>query len=318
MLERSRGIIFALGACFVWGLIFIVPQFLEDFTSIEVAMGRYFFYGIASLAIFCREWLAGMCRYPRFVWIKAARLAVVASFGYYIWLVMALRYATPAVCALVLGISPIAIAFYGNWTQKECSYRSLMLPSFLILLGLVIINAPHLTASESPYEFLLGIICSLMCLTSWSWYVVANSRFLKEHPEISGGEWSSMLGVTTLGWVGVFGLVFGLLPTGQIDMQKFMHLDASLMTFLVGCAILGLVCSWVGAFLWNRASFYLPVSLAGQLTIFETIFGLVFVFMLEQRLPPPTELGGIMLLLGAVIYGIRQSGQPYHAQHTVA
>lgn len=28
-----KGIAFALGACFIWGLIFIVPQFMNGFTS---------------------------------------------------------------------------------------------------------------------------------------------------------------------------------------------------------------------------------------------------------------------------------------------
>jgi len=39
-------------SCFIWGLIFIVPQFMSGFSPIEIALGRYFFYGIASLLIF--------------------------------------------------------------------------------------------------------------------------------------------------------------------------------------------------------------------------------------------------------------------------
>ena len=57
------------------------------------------------------------------------------------------------------------------------------------------------------------------------------------------------------------------------------------MSFLIGCATLGLLCSWVGASLWNKASVFLPVSLAGQLMIFETIFGVLFVYMLNQQMP---------------------------------
>lgn len=315
MSDRLKGISFALTACFIWGFIFIVPQFMEGFTAVEVAFGRYTFYGVASLAILLQARLCGRCSYPLPILARAFGMGLVASFGYYIFLVLALRWTTPAVCTLVLGVAPIAIAFYGNWKVKECTYSSLILPSVLIAIGLVIINAPHLSASESPTEFLLGLVCCILAMMSWTWYVVANAGFLKAHPEVSGNDWSTLLGVSALCWAGIFALVLGFLPTDQFEFEKFRELDDGMITFLIGSAVLGFLCSWVGAFLWNRASVYLPVPLAGQLTIFETIFGLLFVYTLEQRLPPPVETIGIVLLLGAVIYGIRQSSQllPQHA-----
>jgi drug/metabolite transporter (DMT)-like permease len=139
-----KGITFALSACFIWGLIFIVPQFMTGFTSIEVALGRYFLYGIISSLIFCKDKFQGACSYGKDIWIKALYFSLISTIGYYTSVVLALRYSTPAVCALILGISPISIAFYGNWKQKETTFRSLIFPSLLILIGLVIINIPHL------------------------------------------------------------------------------------------------------------------------------------------------------------------------------
>lgn len=57
--------------------------------------------------------------------------------------------------------------------------------------------------------------------------------------------------------------------------------------------------------MWNKASTLLPVSLAGQLMIFETIFGVIYVFILNWQAPSFLETFGIILLLGAVIHGIR-------------
>ena len=54
-------------------------------------------------------------------------------------------------------------------------------------------------------------------------------------------------------------------------------------------------------------------SFAGQLTILETVFGLILIYILEQRLPPVVESIGIVLFLAAIIYGIRQSAQPHAA-----
>ena len=79
-----------------------------------------------------------------------------------------------------------------------------------------------------------------------------------------------LLGMGTFFWVGVFAF------TGDFSLGN----NFTQVSFLGGCAILGILCSWVGTYLWNRASLLLPVALAGQLTIFETIFGILFFYAL--------------------------------------
>lgn len=300
-----KGIVYALGACFIWGLIFVVPQFMTGFSSIEITLGRYFFYGIISSLIFFKSFCQKTCRHSQAIWIKALYFSLVSTIGYYTFVVLAMRYSSPAICALILGVSPISIAFYGNWQQKETSYRSLMIPSLLILVGLVIINIPHLKSNSEPSFYLLGLICSFLALAAWSWYVVANARFLKHHPKVHSSDWSTLIGVATLFWVFAFAIILGLFFENQLHMEKYFNPSEELRNFLIGSAILGLLCSWVGAFLWNKASLYLPVSLAGQLTVFETIFGVLFVYIVDQTLPSPVESIGIVILLAAVIYGIR-------------
>ncbi len=285
------GVIYALSACFIWGLIFVVPIFMQGYGPMEIALGRYLFYGVISAFVFLKR----RCRYPMAIWLKALYFSLASSFAYYTFVILAVRFASPAICALILGLSPITIALYGNWREKECSYRSLIIPSVLILVGLFMINIPHLNHDASAH--MLGILYASFALLSWSWYVVANSRFLKKHPEVNSGDWSILLGVGTLVWVGVFAF------TGDFSGgEKFTQ-----FSFLGGCAILGILCSWVGTYLWNRASFLLPVALAGQLTIFETIFGILFFYALQQSLPPALECAGIVLFLIAVLWAMRAS-----------
>ncbi len=304
-----KGIFFALAACFIWGLIFVVPQFMNGFGAIEIALGRYLVYGMISLFFLLRERLRGRSYYPISIWIKALKLSFASTMGYYIFVILALRHASPAICALILGISPITIAFYGNWKQKDCSFKLLILPSMLILLGLIIINVPFLINSTSISGYALGMLCSFSALISWSWYVVANSQFLKNHPEVQSGHWSTLLGVSALFWVGIGSFIAEVFFGNELQLDKYLIWDSALINFLSGCLILGLLCSWLGAFLWNRASLYLPVSLAGQLTIFETIFGLLFVYALDGRLPPFLEGIGILMFLAAIAYGIRTTSQ---------
>lgn len=300
-----KGIAFALSACFIWGLIFIIPYFMGNYSSIEIALGRYLFYGAISLLLL----LKARCRYPLSVWIKALYLSFLS--GYYLWVVLAIRYASPEICALVLGTSPITIALYGNWTQKEGNFKLLILPSFLILIGLIMINVPHIIMTNSPLEYAIGLIFSFLSLASWTLYVVLNSRFLKNNPLIGSNDWATIQGVATLFWVIICGLACSIFLWDELDVQKYFTWNQSTMSFLIGCATLGVFCSWVGAALWNKASIFLPVSLAGQLMIFETIFGVLFVYTLHQQMPSLMEGGGIILLIGAVIYGIRAlSPQP--------
>ena len=310
-----KGIVFALSACLIWGLIFIIPQFMKSFNAIEIALGRYGFYGSLSLLLLFRARLKGLCRYPLSIWINALYLSFLS--GYYIWVIFAIRYASPAICALILGTSPITIAIYGRWKQKEGSLKSLILPSIMILIGLMMINAPHIMITHSPIEYALGLICSLIALSSWSIYVVLNSRFLKNNPQINSNDWATVQGVTTFVWAFVCGVGCILLFWEQVDMARYFRWNDDVKGFLVGCAVLGIFCSWVGAALWNKASVCLSISLAGQLMIFETIFGIVFVYMLDQQLPPLLECGGIVLLVGAVIYGIRTLS-PQASMQTIA
>lgn len=296
----SKGIAYALAACLIWGLIFIVPQFMTSFSPIEIATGRYLVYGMISLIIL----ISSRARYSFKLWKRAFLFSVLYSFGYYVFVVLSVRYATPAICALILGISPIAIAYYGNWRKRECTNKSLFLPSFLILIGLLLVNLPHIMTTAAPSTFLTGLLCAACAMGIWSWYVVDNSDFLKR-AEIQSSDWSTLIGVATLFWVAVFIISARLFSEGEFNVIKFTTLGPELTAFMAGSAILGIMCSWVGCFLWNKASLYLPVSLAGQLTIFETIFGLCFVYMLEQRIPPALELLGVISMLSAIVYGIR-------------
>lgn len=299
----KRGIFFALLACFIWGSIFIIPQYMQGFTSIEIALSRYLFYGLISLLLY---FLQRITSYPRAIWYKALYLSATSTIVYYLFVVLSLRFATPAICALILGISPITISFYGNWKRREISFTKLLFPSLLILIGLAVINMPPLLKSHSPSTFLLGVLCSFSALASWTWFAVENSLFLKKHPEIPSSDWSTLMGVATLLVVITATLLCLLFFPSQISFHKYTTLNSDLIHFLIGSALLGIFCSWIGAYLWNRACTVLPVSLAGQLTLFETIFGVLFIYALNREFPPPLECIGIALLLGAILFGIRQ------------
>jgi drug/metabolite transporter (DMT)-like permease len=303
-----KGISFALGALFIWAFIYVVPQFITGFSSIEIALGRYLVYGIISVLLFLRSKSKGGCNFSRDVWIKALYFSLICTIGYYTFLVLALRYSSPAVCALILGTSPITTAIYGNWMQKEISFKKLILPCILIFAGLIIMNFPNINThvEEHAINYFFGLVCSVFALAAWTWYVEANSRFLKENPEVPSSDWCTLIGIGTLFWVVLFTIVLALFFENQLHFDKYIVYNSDMLSFIIGSLILGIFCSWVAEYLWNEASLFLPVSLAGQLTIFETAFALLFVYLIEQRPPVYIEVAGMGLQLFGILYGIQQ------------
>jgi drug/metabolite transporter (DMT)-like permease len=190
--------------------------------------------------------------------------------------------------------------------KKECRFRTLIIPSLLILFGLILINVPYISMSSSITEFLFGIFCALVSLSAWSWYVVDNAHFLSQNPDLKSGDWATMIGVTTLVWVAIMSVVC----SPAIEFSKFWTPGQPLLHFIIGSLILGSLCSWLGAYLWNIASLRIPVTLAGQMTIFESIFGLLFIYSINRHTPPPLECLGIAFLLGAILYGINSKKVP--------
>ena len=56
--------------------------------------------------------------------------------------------------------------------------------------------------------------------------------------------------------------------------------------------------------LWNAATRRLPMSLGGQLIVFETLFACAYAYLNEQRLPGPVEALAIVLLTVGVLWAI--------------
>lgn len=311
------GFLFALGACFVWGLIFVIPDFLADFSSFEVAVGRYFSYGVLSTILLLRKGTTKIRTIPLKAWGVALLFGLVSNFLYYIGVVIGLRYASAPVTVLIMGMCPILVALYGNWQGKECSYRSLVIPCLWMIGGLVLVNISEIdwTFGEgSPKDYLLGLIAVVGSLLCWSWYAVHNARFLKKNTDVPRSDWSTLLGVSTFAWVLMTIPIIGWLGGKEyIDFAKFTQINPDSLRFFGCISILGIVCSWLGCYLWNQASSHLPISIMGSFIIFETIFGLIFVYLFDLRFPSFLEFLGIVSMLGGIllcIYFFKRQAEP--------
>lgn len=302
------GFLAALGACFLWGLVFVIPDFLKEYSPLEVAIGRYVSFGILSLVLLFRKGISPLKKIPIKVWQTALLFGLISNLLYYVAVVIALRYATPPVTVLILGLCPIMVAFYGNLRAREIELKKLTIPGIWMALGLILVNVSEIDWHFSHFSFqnyLLGLGCAVAALLGWAWFAVHNAEFLKKNSNLSKGDWTTLLGVCTFVWALLSLGALGYSGNGNaLNLSKLTHLSPSFLRFIGGITILGVVCSWLGCYLWNLASVRLPFSLMGPFIIFETIFGLFFVFLIDQRFPSVVEFLGIVSMFGGILLSI--------------
>ena len=79
------------------------------------------------------------------------------------------------------------------------------------------------------------------------------------------------------------------------------HTSAQWWRFIAVVSGVALAASMAGNALWNRTSRLLPLTLVGQMILFETLFALLYGFLWEQRLPTFWEMAAMLLVVASVL-----------------
>lgn len=307
------GILFGALAGAVWGIVFMVPALLPEFSPLLLTSGRYIMYGLFSLLL-ALPWLPGMLRkLTRRDLSLLVKFALTGNLFYYLGLATAVQMSGVAVTSLIIGTTPVVITLLMRRDAGAVSLGRLAWPIAMVLAGVILINvdlllSPH--AQDRPLsERLMGLLAAVAAVFSWAWYAANNARFLKTQSRFDDNQWSLLWGIVTgvlggLIWLAMWSLpgdMFGVTTsTSQADWVRF-------WTANLGVAI---VCSWFGNWMWNAASRRLPVTLGGQMLVFETLFALLYGFIWAGRWPTWLELISILLLVGGVIFAARRHAPP--------
>ena len=309
---QRKGILAGLVSGALWGFVFVAPKMAPTVPSSLIACGRFLFYGLVSLLALGLAYSRGARMQGlvnRGALKHAALFALAGNSLYYFFLVLGIRYAGVTASSLIIGLLPVTVALAGNGWRLD---RTLAPSLSLIVVGITLVNVSLIDKSAnivaSGQDPLLGVLFLLLSLALWTWYAVANSRFLKANPRISGSLWSSLTGVFTL----VFSptLVIALAgPAATIEALQSMTSSGSWGPFLLCSAAMGLGSSWVALWFWNIASHALPSVLSGQLIVSETVFALLYGFIYDGKLPTPLEIAAIVLLISGVILAVKALGR---------
>jgi drug/metabolite transporter (DMT)-like permease len=302
----GKGVLCAMLAGAMWGSVFIVPELLPAFSPIELAVGRYIAYGVIALGLVLPRLPSLLKRLARSDYATLLRHSLSGNLIYYMLLVLGVKLAGVAPTSLIIGVLPISVTLMGRKDHGAVPLRQLALPMLVVMAGIACINVDVFTRPDfgpaGMAQTLLGVLCAVGALLCWSWYALDNARYLKRNPHFTSAEWSALYGLAS----GVIALALGALALAiwHNDVTRAAS-GRDWTVFWITNGLLALGASVIGNHLWNIASRRVPVTLSGQLILFETLFALLYGFVYAQRLPRGLEVAAIGLLIAGVVWSVR-------------
>lgn len=303
--STSLGVLCGMGAGALWGLVFLAPELVHAFSPLQLTIGRYICYGLISAALVAPRWRSLCAKMGRREWLALGWLALAGNTLYYILLSSAVQMGGIAMTSLVIGFLPVAVTIIGSRDRGAVPIGKLIPSLLLCAAGAICIGWQTLIApsSGSVSAQAIGLLCAIGALISWTSYAVGNSRWLGRVGNISVHDWNLLTGLVTGAQSLVLVPVSLLLDTAHhsaVDWAQFAGVS-------MGVAVLA---SIAGNALWNRMSRLLPLTLVGQMILFETLFALAYGFVWEQRLPTTLEAAAFVLVVLSVLSCIAAHRKP--------
>jgi drug/metabolite transporter (DMT)-like permease len=279
-----------------WGLVFLTPELTRGFQPIQLSAGRYLAYGLIACALLARTWrrLAGSLSWRE--WRTLAWLSFTGNIIYYVFLANAVQLGGVAMTSLIIGLLPVTVTLAGR-RDADAAPMLRLLPSLALgIAGLICISWQSLSTPQhgSAQAAFIGLLCAVGALVSWTLYAVGNSRALARLKGISAHDWSLLVGVVT-------GAQALLLAVPAFVLAPGMHASPEWLYFGGVVTTVAILCSVVGNALWNHASRLLPLTMTGQMIVFETLFALLYGFLWEGRWPTGLEWLAMGLLIAGVL-----------------
>ena len=280
---KALGIAAGLGAGALWGMVFVAPSMTPGLTSVDLTAGRFVSFGLMALVML----LLGR---ENHAWPNASQalsalgMSLLGATGYYLLLAQSIHAAGSEVPTLIIGTIPIWVMLLGKPSGLKWSA---LLPGLLLTAaGLALMMQVTLgraaTLSLAGIDFWWGVLLALGAMVSWSVFALLNAAWLKRHPQVSVTEWANWLGLAT----GIGAMLLWLLAGSASN--ELLAVENKGLAVMV-CLATGIGAGWLGTVLWNVASRHLSVSLAGQLIVSETLFGLFYAFVWEGGWPTPRQ-----------------------------
>lgn len=309
--EHGLHIFYAIAVNCIWGLAFAIPQYLAEVDPTMVALGRYFVYGILSAGILFAA--ARTVNFTQIPWIRAFAYAFIGHVGYYVVLVWAISMGGVLVVAPIMATLPVSVAVIGNALNKEFGFRRLISPLLFILVGITylrIFQNSELSVHGVPVRNMIyGALLAFGALSMWTMYAVLNAAYLKRS-QISSVVWAQAMGLCCLLQVGIALSLWLVLQEQPAQLFQWAGSYELMLKFLAGILVLGIVVSWLSTQVWNRVSRRLPITVAGQLLVVQSLAAIAYGSWLDRQVPHIVELICVIVVVVGVVWGVKVVYEP--------
>lgn len=305
------GVLYALLAGLMWGLIFVGPLIVPEYPAMLQSMGRYLALGLFALPL---AWMgrARLRQLTRGDWVTALGLTMMGNLIYYVCLASAIQRTGAPVSTMIIGTLPVVIPVFANLLYSHRDGKlawSKMLPALVcIAIGLAFVNIAELRHARvdefDGWRYGSGILLASISVVCWAWYALRNARWLRENPDKHPMMWATAQALVTLP-VSLLGYVASCWWLGLQQPEFALPFGPCPWVFVGLMVAIAVLCSWVGALCWNIASQKLPTVILGPLIVFETLAGLLYTFLMRQSMPPLLTGCGILLLVVGVVIAVR-------------
>lgn len=303
------GVLYALLAGVMWGLVFVGPLIVPDYSAALQSTGRYLALGLIAMPI---AWLGRqrMRTLTRKDWFTALKLSLFGNLVYYLCLASAIQRTGSPVATMIIGTLPVVIPVFANFLYSKrdgkLSWRRLAPSLAAILAGLIMVNIAELRNEPinfSWWRYISGIFLAACAVACWAWFALRNARWLRENPDKNPMMWATAQGLSTLP-VSLAGYILVCLFTARDTPDFALPFGPRPLVFVSLMLVIAVLCSWVGNLCWNIACQRLPTVIAGPLMVFEILTGLAYAFILRQSWPPLFTVVGILCLVLGVLLAI--------------
>ncbi|MCX5620229.1 MULTISPECIES: DMT family transporter [Bombella] len=304
------GIACGAAAGALWGLSLLAPELIGPFAPLQLASVRFVTYGVIALFLLAPRLKTLLPHLGKAEWLGLLGLSLMGNIIYYSLLSTAVQLCGVAMPSLIVGFIPVTVTVVGALRADSALHIRQLIPSMLLSAGGIICIAWQNFHNASPQHHnslwlqLGGLLMATAALLSWTGFVVKNANWLKRIAPLSHNDWNLLTGLVT------GGLALLMLPLAFL-LPHHLPVAGWGRFFLIACGM-GLLASIVANAFWNNMTRLLPLTMVGQMILFETLFSLFYGFLWEQRFPTLLEGCAIILAISGVISCVRAHGPAKH------
>ena len=144
----QRGVAYGVMAGALWGMVFLVPRMLPDFSPLLLSAGRYMMYGLVSLAAALPMARSLANRLTRADLNALVKLALAGNLLYYILLTSAVHLIGIAPSSLIVGVLPVTVTLLGRRDHGAVPLARLAWPLAMVVAGIACINVDVFTGGR--------------------------------------------------------------------------------------------------------------------------------------------------------------------------